>query len=249
MTLQLDLRTQIPGQDDHGYFVWKPHIQSTSVGAAETALVICDMWDRNWSRAANERVVPLSRRIASVANKLRLAGGTIIHAPSDTMAYYHGHPARERAAGVPLRGMPPMTNRSSPPLPIDDSDGGSDSNDGGELIDHQTWSCQIDLIPISEEKDYISDDGSEIWSIFEERNLRWILLCGVHANMCILDRTFGIRNMVSRGVPIVLLRDLTDAMYNPAMPPYVDHDQGTELMVHYIEKFWCPTISAAEIFT
>jgi hypothetical protein len=42
-------------------------------------------------------------------------------------------------------------------------------------------------------------------------------------------------------MPIALIRDLTDALYNPARPPYVSHEEGTRLVVEYIEKFWCPT--------
>ena len=46
---------------------------------------------------------------------------------------------------------------------------------------------------------------------------------------------------------MVLVRDLTDAMYNPAMPPYVSHNEGTRLVIEYIEKFWCPSISSNDL--
>ena len=35
--------------------------------------------------------------------------------------------------------------------------------------------------------------------------------------------------------------DLTDTMYDPQDRPFVPHDQGTALVVEYIEKYWCPT--------
>jgi hypothetical protein len=35
----------------------------------------------------------------------------------------------------------------------------------------------------------------------------------------------------------VLVRDLTDTMYNPARPPYVSHEAGTQLVVEFVEKF------------
>ena len=57
-------------------------------------------------------------------------------------------------------------------------------------------------------------------------------------------RSFGIQQMVKWQVDIALVRDLTDAMYNPADPPHVSHDRGTELMIEYIEKYWCPSIPA-----
>ena len=39
------------------------------------------------------------------------------------------------------------------------------------------------------------------------------------------------------------MRDQTNAMYNPAMPPYVKHDEGTRLVAEYI-KFWCPSTTS-----
>ncbi len=59
---------------------------------------------------------------------------------------------------------------------------------------------------------------------------------GVHTNMCVLNRSFGIKQMVRWRVPVALVRDLTDAMYNPARAPYVDHDAGTQLVIGYIER-------------
>ena len=65
--------------------------------------------------------------------------------------------------------------------------------------------------------------------------------------MCVLGRSFAIRQMVRWGKKVALIRDLTDAMYDPAMPPYVSHDEGTRLVIGYIEKFWCPTILSGDI--
>jgi hypothetical protein len=48
-------------------------------------------------------------------------------------------------------------------------------------------------------------------------------------------------------MPIALIRDLTDALYNPASPPYVSHEEGTRLIVEYIEKFWCPTLASDDL--
>ena len=70
---------------------------------------------------------------------------------------------------------------------------------------------------------------------------------GVHTNMCVLNRSFAIKAMVTRGLNVVLVRDLTDPMYNPARSPYVDHEVGRQLMLGYIEKFWCPTVDSQQI--
>jgi hypothetical protein len=65
--------------------------------------------------------------------------------------------------------------------------------------------------------------------------------------MCVLNRSFAIKALATRGVHVILVRDLTDTMYNPAKPPYVSHDEGTRLIVEYIEKFWCPSVTSESL--
>ena len=74
-----------------------------------------------------------------------------------------------------------------------------------------------------------------------------LLIMGVHTNMCVLHRTFAIKQMVRWGVEVALIRDLTDAMYNPAMAPYVSHDEGTRLVIEFIEKFWCASVQSGDV--
>ena len=246
-TIYLEARSQSLGRNARGFTEWQSHTDELQIPAQRTALVICDMWDRNWSRAANARVAELAPRVDAFARELRQAGSTIIHAPSETMDFYADHPARSRALGVPARPLPPLGEHDDPPLPIDHSDGGSDSNDGSEPVHTRTWSRQTEAIEIDPEGDYISDSGDEIYAIMGAGKIDYLLLCGVHTNMCILNRSFGIRNLVPRGVSMMLLRELTDALYNPAMPPYVSHEEGTALVVGYIEKFWCPTAANVRV--
>jgi len=100
---------------------------------------------------------------------------------------------------------------------------------------------------VDHDRDVISDDGHEIYSFLQQHSLRHVIMVGVHTNMCVLNRTFGVKQMVRWGVDIVLVRELTDAMYNPGMRPYVSHDEGTRLVVGYVEKFWCPTTGVMEL--
>ena len=67
--------------------------------------------------------------------------------------------------------------------------------------------------------------------------------------MCVLNRSFAIKQLVRWGVSVYLVRDLTDCMYNPARAPFVSHEAATELTVRYIEQFWCPSITSTELFT
>jgi len=100
---------------------------------------------------------------------------------------------------------------------------------------------------IDEDQDVISDNGAELFNLYRQRGIENILILGVHTNMCVLGRSFAIKAMVRWGFNVVLIRDLTDAMYNPAKPPYVSHEEGTRLIVEYIEKFWCPTMLSEDL--
>jgi len=53
--------------------------------------------------------------------------------------------------------------------------------------------------------------------------------------------------MTKWGIRCVLVRDLTDSMYDPQTSPYVPHEQGTELVVQHIEKYWCPSVLSRDL--
>jgi len=242
--LRLQARTQEKSQDDGGHAFWKVVTQERVLPAGETAIIICDMWDKHWSRGATERVAAMAPRMNEVVKAARARGVTIIHAPSETMDFYKDSPARKRMIEAPRADMPAPRPRLGPPLPIDDSDGGSDT---GEKPWYKAWTRQHPAIEIDGDRDGISDDGQQVWNFMQQRGIRNVIIMGVHTNMCVLGRPFAIRALVSRGVNVFLARDLTDAMYNPAMRPYVSHAEGTRLVIEYIEKFWCPTIVGADL--
>jgi nicotinamidase-related amidase len=177
----------------------------------------------------------------------RKKGALIIHAPSETMDFYRDTPAHKRAAHAPPVTPPATATREDPPLPIYDSDGGCDSNDNPGAVDEPLWRCQHRAIDIDQNLDVISDQGSQIYNVLQQRGIRQVVIMGVHTNMCILNRSFGIKQLVRWGVEVVLCRDLTDCMYNPEQPPYVDHDLGTELVIAYIESYWCPSIQSEDL--
>ena len=96
-------------------------------------------------------------------------------------------------------------------------------------------------------EDAVSDKGDEVYSLLRQRGIEHVLLCGVHTNMCILNRKFAIKQLVKWGCDVALCRDLTDTMYNPKKAPFVPHARGTDLVVQYIEKYWCPTVLSSDV--
>jgi nicotinamidase-related amidase len=210
---------------------------------AKSALIVCDMWDKHWCSGANMRVAALVKKLEPVLEIARRKGMIIVHAPSETMSFYTNTPQRKRMLSLPAVAPPRELNLTSPPLPIDDSNGGCDT--AGEK-EHRAWTCEHSGLKIAPE-DYVSDSGQEIYNLLRSRGIETAFYTGVHANMCILNRTFAIKQMTKWGVRCILLRDLTDAMYDPQDAPHVTHQQGTELVVEYIEKYWSPTALSDEL--
>lgn len=236
-------------------------------GAADTAIIVCDVWDRHHCLNAVRRMTEFLPRMNQVLAVARKKGAVIIHAPSDCMPAYESHPARFRAIHAPVAANRPqdvefwcskIPSEEQACYPIDQSDGGEDDDPAEHVAWAATlkaegrnpglpWKTQNDAIVIDTEKDYISDKGDEVWNILESRGIRNVILVGVHTNMCVLGRPFGLRQMVRAGKNVVLMRDLTDCMYNPKRWPWVDHFTGNDLIIAHVERFVCPTISSEQI--
>jgi type 1 glutamine amidotransferase/nicotinamidase-related amidase len=260
----LTLRTRAQLKDSNSFNVREAQ---QSWDADTTAVIVCDMWDSHHCFRAVKRVQKLAPEIEKFLQVTRDQGATIIHAPSSCMEFYVEHPARERAVDIPMSKSLPekigewcyqIPAEEAGEYPIDQTDGGED--DGAE--EHQRWASELEAhgrdpkapwkrqiasIKIDSDVDFISVDGKEIWSILESKHIEHILMVGVHTNMCVLGRPFGLRQMVKNNRQIVLVRDLTDAMYNPAAAPFVNHHTGTDLIVEYIEKWVCPTVTSDQI--
>lgn len=233
---------------------------------AETAIIVCDMWDAHHCLNAVRREMELAPRMEKVLQDARGRGVMIIHAPSSCMDAYKDHPARKRAQGLPgAKNLPtdigqwcrhiPAEDRGR--YPIDQTDGGEDD----DLNEHKQWheilaakglnpkapwKKQIEILSIDSDKDVISDSGVEIWNLLEDRKIKNVILMGVHTNMCVLGRPFGLRQLAKNGKNVVLMRDMTDTMYNPQRAPFVHHHGGTQLIIEHIEKFVAPSITSVD---
>ena len=222
---------------------WRERLVVREVPISEVGVVVCDMWDLHWCRGATARCDGVAARMNRLLEELRAKGVQIVHAPSDTMDFYAGTPQRLRAQVAKRVAPPPAQARpEEPKLPIDDSDGGCDTDDSM----YMAWTRQNPRIQIGA-YDAVSDNGDEIYGLFREMGIKYVLVMGVHTNMCILNRSFAIKEMTRRGMNCVLVRDLTDTMYDPKDAPFVPHDKGTELVVQHIEKYWCPSTTSEEL--
>ena len=221
----------------------------------KTAVIVVDMWDKHWCIGATSRVAEVAPRMNHFISEARKRGVLIVHAPSSCTDPYKDHPARKRAQNAPTAANLPkdigewcnkIPNEDHGKYPIDQSDGGCDCEPkckGGS-----PWRREVDSIQILD-IDAISDSGVEIWNLLEHRGIQNVMILGVHTNMCVLGRPFGLRQMAKNGKNAVLVRDLTDTMYNSKAWPYVSHYEGTDLIIEHIEKFVCPTVSSESLLS
>ena len=248
--LSLVLRKRVEAVPESGQFTvvnepvrWDPN---------QTAVIICDMWAKHWCTGATARGAEMAPRMNEFIKAARQQGVLIVHAPSGGMEFYADHPARRRAQTAPKAANLPdgiaggcgqIEAEKKGKWPIDQSDGGCDCQPRchGGMDLHQTAAIEI------RDEDAISDSGIECWNLFEQRGIANVVLMGVHTNMCVIGRPFGLRNMVRFGKNVVLVRDLTDTMYNSRRRPFVSHFRGTDLIVEHIEKYVCPTITSDQL--
>ncbi len=242
--LHLDLRSRVqPFKSDPG---WREVTIRESIPATASAIILCDMWDRHWCEGATGRVDALAHKIAPVVEAARRHGMLIVHAPSDTMDFYKSAPQRLAMLAIPFVAPPASLGLTDPPLPIDDSDGGCDTPNNPLPVNYHAWSREHAVLRIAP-GDLISDNGKEVYSALRSRGITNLFVAGVHTNMCVLNRSFAIRQMTNWGIRCVLIRDLTDSMYNPKRRPFVPHDAGTQLVIEHIEKYWAPTVTSQQL--
>lgn len=263
-TLKLQLRSRVPSKTDPGRYevVTRPEAWP----ARQTAIIVCDMWDAHHCLNAVRRVEEIAPTMNRALEKARAQGVLIIHAPSSCMDPYKDHPARKRAQAAPTAKTLPkgidawcsqIPAEEKGKYPIDQSDGGEDDDPAEHAAWHAKlkamgrnpkapWKSQYAGIRIHD-NDVISDSGVEIWNVLAARGISNVILVGVHTNMCVLGRPFGLRQLAKNGKHVVLMRDMTDTMYNPKAWPMVSHFEGTNRIVAHIEKYVCPTITSDQI--
>ncbi len=238
-------------QEIHQTVRWNPR---------QTGLIICDMWDDHTCKRAAQRVAEMVPTMNQMVSAARETGVFIIHAPSGRMSFYDKTPQRRRAIKAPFAESPVEIRwnywdpeREGEPLPFIQSGGcGCSEPCPGWITDDQgirqwkggevPWNRQIETIEIASE-DAISDNGQEIYNLMQERGIDNVILMGVHTNICVSGRPFGLRQMVYLGKNVVLCRDLTDSLFQPTSSQF-SHFRGTDLIVEHIEKHLCPTITS-----
>jgi len=233
--LNLKVRERVSENVVNKSVLWNPN---------NTAIIIVDMWDKHHCVSADRRVAEMAPFMNEVVNKAREKGILIIHSPSECIDFYKDTEQRKRALSAPYRPAQVKFawNYYNPdyedPL-YEKVEPGCSCDTPESCPDYDTWSRQHEDIDIAP-NDIISDSGQEIFNVFSQYEIENVILMGVHTNVCVLGRPFGIRQMVYLGKNVVLCRDLTDT-YNRDPG---NHFEGLTETITHIEKYWCPTITS-----
>ena len=199
---------------------WKVAEREVDWDVAKSAIIVCDMWDDIYCKAARQRIDVMVPKMNQVLTAARNHGVMIIHSPSGTMDLYEGSPFRERMKrapaakpNVPIAKWCELDSSREPPLPIDTSKSPCDDPVVGPMVRRYTREHPgLDIAGF----DGVSDNGEEIFNFCEQLGITNIAIMGVHTNMCVLGRPFGIRQQVRLGRNVVLVRDLTDSIMTRA---------------------------------
>jgi hypothetical protein len=104
------------------------------------------------------------------------------------------------------------------------------------------WTRQTPAIEVRSD-DAVSDDGQEVFNLLEQRAIAYVIVMGVHTNVCVLGRPYGIRQLARLGKIPLLCRDLTDAFHRDPR----GHAWGTEQVIAHIERWWCATVTSDQL--
>ena len=212
-TFSFELRNRVETSEGSGRF--HAVLEKQDWDPRRTAIIVCDMWDLHHCLNATRRGAEMAPSMNKLLNQARRMGATIIHAPSGCLHAYADHPARKRVLQTPRAEDLPadigqwchrIPSEEKGVYPIDQSEGGEDDDPEehrrwAEKLKsmgrdpRSPWKSQTDLLDIHP-TDHISDNGEEVWSVLEYRGIDNVILVGVHTNMCVLGRPFGLRNMV-----------------------------------------------------
>ena len=231
----------------------------------QTAIIVCDMWAVHGCPHATERIEELAVVMNKTIEDARKKGILIVFAPShsDMDELYKDLPARQKTAEYRKgfgnarhwdfwehgdggeREHSGLANPSEQGVrfPVRGGENNCEESRGRTANFKQT-----ELLTITDD-DVLTDDFEEIKAYFKVTGIKNVILMGVHTEMCVVGRPFGCRAMVKLGYNTVLCRDMTDSAYNCAsrMENAPDHYLGLELIIEYIERYICPTITSVDI--
>lgn len=214
------------------------------IDCSKIALLSIGMWSMHKCQVATDRLDEISIKSNELMKKIRNNGGKILHGSSTLVNLPEYKKMRDNIVGLPEAKLVDKGMVQLPPIPLDDSDGGiveiNKNYDRKKVLMNPH-------IEMDYEKDVITGHNKEILNYLHYHNIELLLICGTHTNMCVLDRTYGVKNLIRFGFPVIIIRDLVDVVHNHAKFPYTNREETNELMSEWIEEYICPSVHSEDI--
>jgi len=246
-SIELTLRRRDPAT---GEVVTK--VEKIDLG--KLAIVVVDMWDNHWCKTLARRTAELVPHMNQTLRAARKLGIPVVFAPSDVLASYRDHPARKAMQAIPQHPRP-KPNDFNPPRPPWGRTGGCECGPERPCKSHRAWKSQHPELVI-EGGDLIGDcnNSQELVNFCKQRGITHLIYMGVHTNMCVCYRGFGMVSMKRLGLEPILVRDLTDAAAGNGFDPDTGKanpalvlGKGTDAVVAHIETHIAATIASTAL--
>jgi hypothetical protein len=208
----------------------------------ELAILVIGMWSNHQCLVANRKLEELSPKVDSFLKKGRANNMKIIFGSSSLIKLPKYKLLRENMKNIPFANLVDK-GLSFPPIPFNDSDGGiNEKNDTFKR-------CDVDMNQMIEivNTDAMTDNAKELLNYLYYHKIKLCLVVGVHTNMCVLDRPYGMKNIARYGFPMAIVRDLGDPMIKPDGIVIKDRDDAHEKIVHYVEQYFAPSINSHDL--
>ena len=249
--LSLQLR-RLVGTEDDG----TPQYDETeeTIDLARTAVVVIDMWDAHWCKTFTRRVGELVPSMNRVPEAERQLGLPIVFAPSDVLDFYEDTPQRLAATALPHHDKP-APREFDPPAPPWSGTGGCECGPERPCSYFDAWSRQqADLTVEPADLLVDSNNNQELCNLCGERGITTLLYMGVAANMCLIHRDAGVKNMMRLGFRCILVRDMAFAIsgngYDPdrkCEDPGLTPATGSEAVLRHLEQHWMPSVTSDQL--
>lgn len=231
----------VPCREENFHFVEK----SLALPAAQTALVLVDVWATHYIDSWLQRAADITReKIVPLMAAARQAGALVVHAPSPFVVERH-HPASMPAAAAGVAGTD-----SWPPAGFRGIYRGGEYEAFGRSPEPRLAAAQaryetelkIADIAAPQGDDEVIADGDQLHELLKARGILHLVYAGFATNWCVIGRDYGIIAMNGRGYNIVLVRDATTGV---EFHDTVAQETATQIAIREIEtKYGWSTTTA-----
>ncbi len=210
--------------------------------SSRVAVLVIGMWSGHQCKVADDKLQELSPKVDAFLKRCRSKDMKIIFGSSSLTKLPKYANLRKNMKNIPFSTFKDK-GLCFPPIPFDDTDGGINERNPN------FQRGEVDMNPAIEimDCDAMTDNSKEMLNYLYYHKCELLLVVGVHTNMCVLDRPYGMKNLARYGFPMALVRDLADPMIKPDGIVVKDREDALDKIVKYVEQYFAPSIDSRDL--